>query len=137
MQSTPDSPSTYHEIIYNDGYGGYSFSQKALDEYCKRRNIQFETIRFREESLRDDPVMISVVKDLEKQANGKYAKLRIHRIPKRFAKAWSIGEYDGFEHVIVDFDKFKLDEIRNFLDNQGDSELKEKLLAILDEEYHY
>ena len=132
MQSAP-----YHEIIYNDGFGGYSFSQKALDLYCKRKNVEFKTIHCREESLRDDPVMVSVVKELGTLANGKCAKLRIHRIPKMFAKAWSIGEYDGFEHVIVDFDKFKLDEIRNFLDNQGDSELKEKLLAILDEEYHY
>ena len=132
MQSAP-----YHEIIYNDGFGGYSFSQKALDLYCKRKNVEFKTIHCREESLRDDPVMVSVVKDLGALANGKCAKLRIHRIPKMFAKAWSIGEYDGYEHVIIDEDKYKLDEIRSTLDHQEDSDLKAKILAILDKELQW
>ena len=65
------------------------------------------------------------------------AKLSIKRIPKRLAKAWSISEYDGYEEVTMDEDKYRLDEIRNTLYNQEDSKLKEEILAILNEEYHY
>ena len=94
MQLPPDLPPTYHEVIYNTGYGGYSFSQEALDEYCKRKNIEFKNIPCRDEALRDHPIMIDVLKTLGKCANGLCAKLSIKRIQKRLAKAWSISEYE-------------------------------------------
>jgi hypothetical protein len=108
-----------------------------LDEYCKKKNIQSNNIPCRDEALRDDPIMIHVLKLLGKRANGLCANLSIKRIPKRFAKAWSISEYDGYEDVTIDEDKYRLDEIRNMLYNQEDSKLKEEITAILNEEYHY
>ncbi len=83
------------------------------------------------------PPWLAVLKHLGKRANGLYAKLSTERIPKKFAKAWSISEYDGYEYVTIDEDKYRLDEIRNTLDHQSDSDLKAKILAILNEEYHY
>jgi hypothetical protein len=135
MQSPSNS---HHEIIYNNCYGGYSFSKLAMDEYHKTRHTNTEAKAHpREESLRDDPVMIGVVKDLGCLANGMCAQLEITTFPKKFANAWSIGEYDGHEQVIIDDDKYRLDMIRSTLANEEQSELKVKLLAILDEEHCY
>lgn len=46
---------------------------------------------------RDDPILIKVVKELGKEANGTYATLKIIEIPDDVK--WQIEEYDGYEHV--------------------------------------
>jgi len=46
---------------------------------------------------RDDPVLVQVVEELGKEANGKYAKLKIVEIPDDVE--YIIQEYDGLEWI--------------------------------------
>jgi hypothetical protein len=46
---------------------------------------------------RDDPLLIQVVKELKKKANGDFAKLKVVNIPD--GVEWEIEEYDGWEHI--------------------------------------
>jgi len=46
---------------------------------------------------RDDPILIEVVKELAKKANGRCASLKVVEIPD--GVNWEIKEYDGNEHV--------------------------------------
>jgi len=46
---------------------------------------------------RENPLLIKVVKELGKKASGKYANLKIVKIP--FDVDYVIEEYDGWEHI--------------------------------------
>lgn len=46
---------------------------------------------------RDDEILVQVVKELGKKANGEYAELRIVKIPSNID--WDIDDYDGMEKV--------------------------------------
>jgi hypothetical protein len=46
---------------------------------------------------RDDPVLVSVVRELGDRANGNFAELKIVEIPA--SVDWQIDEYDGREWV--------------------------------------
>ena len=49
------------------------------------------------DTKRDDPLLVAVVKELGKKANGSCANLSIVKIPE--SAEWEISEYDGLEHV--------------------------------------
>ena len=49
------------------------------------------------EIARDDAALVQVVKELGKEANGRFAALKIVNIPSDVK--WEIDEYDGYEHV--------------------------------------
>ena len=81
---------------YKDGDKPFCihYSIMPLDEEGKIQkdsHISSYTIK------RDDPILVSVVEDLKKEANGKYAELRIVEIPDDVE--WGIDEYDGNETV--------------------------------------
>ena len=70
------------EIIINSCYGGFSFSDKAIEEYKKQLQAMGSNIVFgdnkkyrREDDLRKDPVMIDIVRRLGKESYGSHAKL--------------------------------------------------------------
>lgn len=49
------------------------------------------------EIARDDQVLVQVVEELGKEANGIFASLKVVNIPDDIK--WEIDEYDGYEHV--------------------------------------
>ena len=51
------------EVVYNDKYGGFDLSKKGLNEYNKRSGKNVESADWIDPF---DPILISVVKDLEK-----------------------------------------------------------------------
>ena len=53
---------------------------------------------FHERELkRDDKILVQVVKELKKKANGRCADLKIVTVPD--GVDYEIGEYDGMEHI--------------------------------------
>lgn len=46
---------------------------------------------------RDDSILIKVVKELGKDADGDHAELKIVKVPRDVK--WSVEEYDGLEHI--------------------------------------
>lgn len=106
------------EIVINRSHGGFGLSHEAELLYLKLAMIDYttedrlsrdDTERFGLRLIvdggewtstnlkRDDPVLVSVVKRLEKKANGQYAELKIVKIPA--SVAWEIMDYDGREWV--------------------------------------
>lgn len=101
------------KIVINSCYGGFSISKKAIEYMAEKGN---ETaIRAREtfnkldekydtsyhvmSSYKDrtNSLLIETVEALGKEANGKYAELKIVEIPDDVD--WEITEYDGWETV--------------------------------------
>ena len=46
---------------------------------------------------RTDPILVRVIRELKKEANGHLARLEIMEIPSNIE--WTIEEYDGMEHI--------------------------------------
>jgi hypothetical protein len=106
------------EVVINACHGGYSLSREAEFLYLKRSLIEYETqpresrydterygplvlvngkIWYSSDISRDDPVLVSVVRELGDKANGDFAELKIVEIPA--SVDWQIDEYDGREWV--------------------------------------
>ena len=106
------------EIVINSSHGGFGLSYDAELLYLKLAMIDYttedresrnDTERFGLRLIvdggewtstnlkRDDPVLVSVVKRLGKKANGRYADLKIVKIPA--SVEWGIMDYDGQEWV--------------------------------------
>lgn len=105
-------------IVINACHGGFGLSRKAELEYLDRAGIAYEfesrEDRFSNSNLgpyimingnhwhsreiaRDDPALVAVVRNLEEDANGPHAELKIVTIPADVD--WQIDEYDGWEWV--------------------------------------
>jgi hypothetical protein len=107
------------EIVINACHGGFGLSREAELLYLKRslidyttedRDSRYDTERYgprilvggsdwrsRVDIRRDDPVLVSVVRELGNKANGDFAELKIVEIPA--SVDWQIEEYDGREWV--------------------------------------
>ncbi len=93
------------EVMYNNKYGGFCFSKKALVLYCEKKGIPYEyEERFFDISMsnkidRHDEVMIGIVKELGSEANGKNCSIKLERISLKYKDTYRIHEYDGLEEV--------------------------------------
>lgn len=109
------------KIVYNACYGGYSLSHEAMMLYCEKKGINVYPEKHslfciywtvpeneRDDSRHDqriyegdidrtDPVLVEVVEELGKKANGICADLQIEDVPK--GTLYRITEYDGYETV--------------------------------------
>jgi len=106
--------------MYNDCYGGFGFSKLALDEYNK--NTIFESDGYNID--RNDPIMINICKTLGSLVNTKYSCIKIKKIPIIYQHYCKIKEYDGKEIVVIDYKKYKLDCIKDIIDNEDDENSK-------------
>jgi len=114
------------EVMYNGKYGGFSFSEEAVQAYCETLGINREKLQ-QWKIDRADPSMVAIVKELKEKANGRSADIRIRVIPKEFEDCYTIGEHDGYEYVYIDYKKYKLDRIEEVMDSPSLSfENKEK-----------
>ena len=102
------------KVVYNACYGGFNLSDKAVELYCRKKNIEFDkdtdtfgsscTIYKNKQTgevissydfERHDPVLIEVVEELGSEANGLCSNLAIEEVDG----AYRIDEYDGMESV--------------------------------------
>ena len=109
-------------IVINAAHGGFGLSKQARLNYLARARIEYteqeqddrhtqawagskiivnNTVFHDCDIDRDDPALVSVVREMEQQdpgsANGLYAELKIVKIPADVH--WEIAEYDGWEWV--------------------------------------
>ncbi len=122
------------DVMYNAKYGGFSFSDEAERLYYERTS-KHKNLFPLWNLERTDPCMVSIVKELGSRANGSCAKIQIRTIPSKFKKFYYISEYDGYESVGIDHDKYKLACIKDVLGTfvlSNDSKL-EKIGAIIAE----
>ena len=124
-------------VLYNNQYGGFGYSRKAIEEYNKRVPAGAAKIKtgtgqgifsqallgksevdqeiYVHEIDRGDPLMVQVCKDLGNDANETYSMIAIAQVPRKFEKHYYIGEYDGLESVQIDFKRYQLDTIKSIV----------------------
>jgi len=107
------------KVVINDCFGGFSLSDKAA-KICIDRGMrcsesdndnpdfiytpksywgEYFAPNHDEKSFRTNPIVIQVVEELGKEADGTHAKLIIVEIPFDSTDGWYIHEYDGRETV--------------------------------------
>ncbi len=109
------------KIAYNDCFGGFGLSDQAFEALLDRKGIEWEkgktTFDFdywragkvdEDDAYlspysfcrdRRDPDLIAVIEGLGREANGRYAYLRIRDLPA--GTRYYIHEYDGLETIIT------------------------------------
>lgn len=111
------------KIVINDCFGGFGLSHKAVMLYAELKGLvlyaepssfghmyyldeehkQYFSCTYRNgqhfsrDFKRDDPVLVQVVEQLGKDADGFCASLKVVEIPDDVE--WHINEYDGSEHI--------------------------------------
>jgi len=94
------------KVIINKCYGGWGISIEAYERYMHKlgkkpydenRAMNECVSPYNNEEYRTDPVLVLVVQELGRKANGAYAKLKVVEIPDDVE--WEIHDYDGVESV--------------------------------------
>jgi len=109
------------EILYNGCYGGWGMSEKAEELYKSLKGD--DDINIYSLSIRTDPVLINLCKEMGKDFNCKYGNVKIIKIPKRYENHYFIHEYDGKETVKIHYALYERDnllsKIKNILDDDN------------------
>lgn len=114
------------EVIYNNKHGGFDISPEGLAEYNKRTG---KDVKYADAIHNEDPILISLVKEMGDKINTKNSKLCIATFPKEFHDFLSWYEYDGKESVRVDYQKYIVYHVKKICDSQTISE-EEKIKQI-------
>jgi len=105
-------------ILYNNCYGGFSPSKKAITLYNKRMkkiNKKFVNLQYLQYIERHDPILVQIFKEIGKEFDTNYSCTKLHSISKKYEKYYFINEYDGMESVLVDKNSYILDNIKSIL----------------------
>jgi len=107
-----------HKVVYNNCFGGFGLSEKAMKRYLKLKGIEYKCSKdqwgahFEDNSgnpieedyiPRHDPILVAVVEELGKDASGSFAELQVQEIK---SNKYRIEEYDGNETVIEPDDEW-------------------------------
>lgn len=103
------------EVVYNNKYGGFDISPEGLAEYNKRTG---KDVKYAEAIRNEDPVLISLVKEMGDKINTKNSKLRIATFSKEFHDFLQWNEYDGKESVSIDYQKYIVYHTKKICDDQ-------------------
>lgn len=104
-------------LVINERYGGFSLSEAGTAMYVGlilKKNALFQhcdELSFDSVQDRANESLVQVVAMLKEHANGVFAKLRIVAVPQVLLKYTQICEYDGYETLCVDVDRYKIDQI--------------------------
>lgn len=88
------------KIVYNGCYGGFGLSKKAWDMYKSRTESAYgakAVASSQWEIDRQDPILVEVIEELGRKANGPHADLHIRELSP--GTRYRIEEYDGWETV--------------------------------------
>ena len=111
--------------LYNDCYGGFSFSEKFVERINAIRKETGLKPLSKHSQERTDPTVISLFQEMgSKGASGNYAQLVLDWIPKEFLPYTTVSEYDGEENVCISSAEIYADVLKGFLsDWEKDSTL--------------
>ena len=108
VKAVPRTP--YSRFVISPCYGGFGVSETGMNLYRQKYEAKFRkpfTQRYWEIS-RQDPLLVEVVQELGKGASTECSKLVIFYVSNKYVDFLDIGEYDGFESVDVDVEKYKV-----------------------------
>jgi hypothetical protein len=101
------------EVLYNNCYGDWGLSKKAMELYELRKNLNYDSIKFEQDLSRTDPIIIQIYNELGDEFNTNCSKIKIKKIPRKYENYYYISEYDGLECVKIDYSNYKLDTMYN------------------------
>lgn len=111
------------KVLYNTSLGRWFPSTKAINLYnirMKELNPKFnpldldlfDTCNF----TRHDPVLVQIYRELGKEFDNDNSKTSCASIHKKHVNYYNIEDYDdGCERVIINLDRYELDELKNKL----------------------
>jgi hypothetical protein len=101
------------KVVINQCYGGFGLSAQAKQKYLEIKGVAGVVIKkndwgnltafvdgeeyYAGDMDRTDPILVQVVEELGKHANGDFAKLKVVEIGE--GVRYRISEYDGNEHI--------------------------------------
>lgn len=85
------------KILFNNCYGGFGLSEKAIQIYNKRKGTDYKYSYQLNRGFRNDETLIQIVEELGAEANEEHSELAIAEIPN--GAYWYIEEYDGVETI--------------------------------------
>lgn len=104
-------------VVVNACYGGFELSHEAIMRYGELKNLnlicvndtsEWNTHYYKDvehednyfstyDIEREDPILVQVVEELGKLADGRFAELRIADVPDDIQ--WYLDDYDGIETI--------------------------------------
>lgn len=87
------------KIVVNKRYGGFGLSKEAREMLKDLVGDKFDLLNYYDKAWRTDENLIKVVETLGDNANSKFAKLVVAKIPNK-STDWDLEEYDGWEDII-------------------------------------
>ncbi len=87
------------KIVINKCFGGFGLSKLAVEKIAQRKGVDASAVDeydIKSEG-RADPDVVAVVEELGRDADGRFAELKVVEIPD--GVRWFISEYDGIEHI--------------------------------------
>jgi len=84
----------YQEVLYNDCYGGFSFSKEFEDEYKKRYGDK-ELYTHK----RTNPNVLNLFKEMGESANSRFANIKITNIILEFFINYIINLYNKSKYI--------------------------------------
>jgi hypothetical protein len=121
------------KAVYNACYGGFGMSEKGLKLY---NNITSQDIKYADIICRYDPVLVELVETMGREVNDNYSKLKIKEFPIKFKSFLQWSEYDGYESVSIDYNKYLIYHIRQInCDKSLSSDMKVLQIQNLYDEY--
>ena len=124
-------------VLYNNCYGGYIISDKALKLYnSKMKEIEPKFIPIIDSTNlfynRHNQVLVDIYNELGKEFNVEYSNIKVKKIPKIYENHYIIREYDGLEEVVINYDKYNVDKVKEILrEEKPDNEKLESIELLL------
>lgn len=121
------------KVVYNDCYGGFDLSKKALAEYNRRKST---AILYADDILQTDPILIDLVETMGKEVNTNVSNLKIKEFPLKFLNFLKWDEYEGKESVTIDYDRYLVYHVKLLIEDKNlSSEKKVECVQRLYQEY--
>ena len=107
-------------VLYNNCYGGYIITKKVLKLYNKKmKELNPNFIRIVDSTNlyynRHEPVLVDIYNEIGKEFNEEYSDVKVKKIPKIYENHYTITDYDGLEEVKINYDKYKVDKVKEIL----------------------
>jgi len=120
-------------ILYNDCYGGFEISKKAMEMYKNRKNNLHYLQHYSHHVSRTDPILIEIYNEIgqDEFSRKPISNIEIKYIDEKYKNFFIINEYDGLEDIEILYDAYLLFNVRKIIfDEKMDKE--EKIIRITD-----